>query len=85
VVLAAPYCYNDPASVQALRRLLAGLREKGWSRVYLSASGIRVPFPTDIEGLCDAPSTGTAPRTWAGAPDWLRRGEVGETNGDYGG
>ena len=51
VALAAPYCYDDPASVQALRRLLAGLREKGWSRAYFGASGISVPFPSDIEGL----------------------------------
>ena len=54
VALAAPYCYDDPASVQALRRLLAGLREKGWSRAYFGASGISVPFPSDIEGLSSA-------------------------------
>lgn len=54
VALAAKYCYDDPASVQALRRLLAGLREKGWSRAYLGASGISVPFPSDIEGLSSA-------------------------------
>ena len=69
VALAAPYCYDDPATVQALRRLLAGLREKGWSRVYFDASGISVPFPSDIEGLC--------PRLadWRVRPDWTKADE----------
>jgi len=82
IVVAAPFCYNEQESQEAMKKLIQGLDDLGWKNVDFQQSGISLRVP---EGM--PPITEYNPRreSWEGVPWYLRRLGIGETPGNYGG
>jgi len=82
VALSAPYCFNDPTSIQGLRFLLDGLRAKGWTNIaFTQSAGMMIELPRDLPAI----STATGIGSWEMVPECLNRWGSGETPANYGG
>ena len=83
LALSAPYCFNDPQSVDAMRILPRSRSIKGYTKVaFVQSATVCLSLPTEVPGLCHARQR---THSWEMVPGHLNRLGSEETPASYGG